>query len=222
MHLFSIRPCRQCKKSYLRRQWLPSVLRCVLCLQTELSVERRGGWVQRLEEALFSPPHRHISLLIAITLNLPRCLNTNSQLIKRGSPQVDRIKSFFSLQFAAHSLRVAHDCSPPAPAEDCVARLWVWEHKSSAPVSYDARLWSAAGRGNCQPIHHNNKRPRDSALSAQVLHVLLHSNTSPLQTFPFFSQPFRIIISLTPWSWVTGGVQVFILFSFSPSLQVTV
>lgn len=122
---------------------------------------------------------------------------------------------FFPLQFAAHSLRVAHDCSPPAPAEDCVARLWVWEHKSSAPASYDARLWSAAGRGNCQPIHHNNKRPRDSAPSAQVLHVLLHSNTSPLQSFPFFSQPFRIIIPLTPWSWVTGGPGFLFFFLFA-------
>lgn len=136
------------------------------------------------------PTHCHISLLIAITWNLLCCLNIHSLLIKRGSLQVDGIKSFLFPPIAAHLLRLAHDCSRLPPAEDCVAWLWVWEHKSSAPVSYDARLWSAASRSNCQPIHHNNKRPRDSAPSAQVLHVLLRSNILAASFFFFFFTAF--------------------------------
>lgn len=181
MHLFSIKPAVKARTPVREdggcRQWTEvfSVSRLSWVLREE--VDKCRDW----KRLFFLPPHRptycHISLLIAITRNLPCCLNIHSLLIKRGSLQVDGIKSFLFPPIAAHLLRLAHDCSRPAPAEDCVTRLWVWEHKSRAPVSYDARLWSAASRGNCQPIHHNNKRPRDSAPSAQVLHVLLHSNT---------------------------------------------
>lgn len=161
--------------------------------------------MQRLEEAhfCFSPPHhRHISLLIAITLNLPRCLNINSQLMKRGSPQVDGIKSFF---FFCSNLPLAH----------CESLTTAVPRRPQRIVSPDCEPENTEAARQC-PMTHGSEAPRAAATVNRSITITSDPGILPrvhecftcyfITTLPrfnlflFFSQPFRIIIPLRPWS----------------------
>lgn len=187
MLLFSIKPIVKA------RTHIRDVGGCRQCgdfsLQTELSAERRGGWVQRLEEA--PPPHPRPPSYFLVNSNnaasspLPQRLFTVNKK-RLASGWRNQIISFPSncRSLAATRSRLQSPgacrglCSPDCESASTKAvRQCPMTHGRGAPLAAPTVNQSITITG-------------DRGILPWVHKCSLHSNTSPLQSFSVFFTAF--------------------------------